>query len=86
MDRLKTSLKFVFASTVIASLMPQVFVIRAQDLVASDSVTGGASAFVFRESRKKPQAHLAGGHAFLNSSSRRATATRSHSQTADSNC
>ncbi len=33
----------------------------AQDLVATEELAGGSSVFVFRESRKKPQAKLAGG-------------------------
>ena len=33
------------------------------DLVPSDDINGGASVFVFRESRKKPQARGGGGPA-----------------------
>lgn len=35
--------------------------VAAQDLVATDGLASGSSAFVFRESSKKPQAFLAGG-------------------------
>lgn len=34
--------------------------VSAQDIVSSDDITGGASVFVFRQSRKKPQTKLAG--------------------------
>lgn len=33
--------------------------VRAQDLVATDDITSGSSVFVFKEGRKKPQAHRA---------------------------
>lgn len=39
--------------------------VNAQDLVASEDVGGGSSVFVFRESRKKPQARSASGRLVL---------------------
>jgi len=43
------------------SALPVGHPVAAQDLVATENVTGGSSVFVFRESRKKPQARGAGG-------------------------
>lgn len=75
--------RIVFSAGVVASLMPQSLVVRAQDLVATESITGGgASAFVFRESRKKPQPHLAGGSSFLGSDLEHAAAGRSNASIA----
>lgn len=50
---------------VLFSLMPQAAAVRAQDLVATESITGGGSAFVFRNGSKKPQASFGSAYAFL---------------------
>ncbi len=73
--------KFILAYVIVFSLMPQGIYVRAQDLVPTDSVGGGSSAFVFRESRKKPQAHFASANAFLGEGGgRTAAARKSNSQ------
>src|SRR5687767_12735194 len=48
-------LSFLFSPLVL--LKP----VHAQDLVATEDIAGGSSVFVFRESRKKPQARSGGG-------------------------
>jgi tetratricopeptide (TPR) repeat protein len=45
------------------AMLPAPVTVRAQDLVATENVAGGSSVFVFRESRKSPQARGAGGRA-----------------------
>lgn len=73
--------KFILAYVIVLSLMPQGIYVHAQDLVPTDSVGGGSSAFVFRESRKKPQAHFAVGNAFLGEAGgRKAAVRKSNSQ------
>lgn len=47
------------------SILPCPPTVKAQDLVATEDVASGSSVFVFRESRKKPQARSAGGRAVL---------------------
>lgn len=76
MSRLKLVAKIVFGYIVMLSLMPQAFIANAQDLVPNDSVGGGSSAFVFHGSRKKPQAHLGSGYAFLGVAGGRAAAVK----------
>jgi len=45
-----------FISIVVAvSVLTGSLSVMSQDIVAADDITGGASVFVFRESRKKPQ-------------------------------
>lgn len=44
--------------------MPFSTAVRAQDIIASDEITGGSSVFVFRQSRKKPQERSARAQAF----------------------
>src|SRR5437879_926308 len=58
-------IRFTFSIIIIVSAAGQSFFLRAQDLVASESMGGGGSAFVFRESRKQPQARYAGGRVYL---------------------
>ena len=50
---------------VLFSLMPQATAVRAQDLVATESIGGGGSAFVFRNGSKKPQASFGSAYSFL---------------------
>jgi tetratricopeptide (TPR) repeat protein len=68
MFRGKFLLNAVISVVTIASLNLGVFTLpaRAGDLVPSDDLTSGASVFVFRESRKKPQSRAGGG--FISSS------------------
>jgi tetratricopeptide (TPR) repeat protein len=59
-----------FISTVaIVSICTSSLSVLSQDIVASDDITGGASVFVFRESRKKPQ-EKAGGRMFRSAGGR----------------
>ncbi len=53
-----------------------------QDLIATEDITAGSSAFVFRESRKKPQSRAAGGQVARSASGRKASGVRSSAQIA----
>lgn len=57
----------------IAATLPVSRPVLAQDLIASEDLTGGSSAFVFRVSRKQPQAKLAGGRVAIGNSRKRAS-------------
>ena len=59
-------ISIVLSLTTFLSLLPLPRPARAQDLVATEDIAGGSSVFVFRESRKKPQARssVAGRSAF----------------------
>lgn len=70
------------AAAIVLSMMPQMSIVRAQDLVATDTITGGGSAFVFRGSSKKPQARFAGGYAFLGEGAGSVKAGRTSAQIA----
>lgn len=63
MSRGKQIIRSFFSLLALASLNSNILVVRATDLVPSDDLTNGASVFVFRDSRKKPQ-EKAGGAAF----------------------
>ena len=56
----RLSILLLLIST-LASLLPFPQTARAQDLVSSEDVASGSSVFVFRESRKKPQARSSSG-------------------------
>ena len=56
----KSFAKFFVSSVVSFSLLASTILVFPQDLVASDDVSGGASVFVFRKSRKEPQEKAAG--------------------------
>ena len=55
--------RFLITYSLIITSLPFAVPVNAQDLVASDDLTGGSSVFVFRESRKKPQERAASGKA-----------------------
>lgn len=55
--------------------------VRPQDLVATEDIAGGSSVFVFRESRKKPQARSGGAQAAMRFSGR-SRGVRTNSQIA----
>jgi superkiller protein 3 len=57
---IRRNLSLVISISAFLSILPCPGTINAQDLVATEDVTGGSSVFVFRESRKKPQAKSAG--------------------------
>src|SRR5436190_17192241 len=63
------------------SLLPFPRTVKAQDLVATEDISGGSSVFVFRESRKKPQAHAKGAGATFGVSAR-ARGARANTQIA----
>jgi len=72
----------VFLSFVLVTVMlPFPPTVAAQDLVASEELSGGSSVFVFRESRKKPQTRAGGGRVSL-AGGGKAKATRSAAQIA----
>jgi len=60
MLRVRRSLSLVLVVSTTLSLLPFPRTVWAQDLVSSEDVAGGSSVFVFRDSRKKPQARFAG--------------------------
>ena len=55
--------RYFLSAVALLSLAFPMLNLQAQDLVSNDDVTGGASVFVFRESRKKPQERGGGGSA-----------------------
>ena len=61
MFRSRRYLSLFLSLSAFFSILPNQRTVSAQDLVATENVTGGSSVFVFRESRKKPQARGAGG-------------------------
>ncbi|MEP6848044.1 MAG: tetratricopeptide repeat protein, partial [Acidobacteriota bacterium] len=54
-----TLIRIFLAFSLILSAMPYGTAVRAQDIIASDDISGGSSVFVFRQSRKKPQVRSA---------------------------
>ncbi len=58
---------FIYASLLLTIIPPENRV-HGQDLVASDSISGGSSVFVFHGSRKQPQARAGGGRVTVGSS------------------
>ncbi|MBC7899222.1 MAG: tetratricopeptide repeat protein [Saprospiraceae bacterium] len=60
MSRKNHIAKSIFASLLLFSMSFQSVPVYANDLVGSDDLAGGASVFVFRESRKKPQERAGG--------------------------
>lgn len=67
MFRSNQTAKTLFSLLVIASFTLAGLPVRATDLVPTDDLTGGASVFVFRESRKKPQEKAAAARSFRSS-------------------
>ena len=63
MRQLKAHLAFLLSISIFVSFLPSTRAVAAQDLVATEDISSGSSVFVFRESRKKPQARSAGGRA-----------------------
>ena len=82
MSRHRKYPSIAFAIAAILSIMPQMFFVNAQELVASDSIAGGSSAFVFRNSSKKPQARFGAAYAFLGEGAAKAKSGRSAAQIA----
>lgn len=65
---------FVVTFSIILSVLPLQRGVRAQDLVASESLSSGSSVFVFSQSRKKPQSRLAVGRIAIGAAARRVRA------------
>lgn len=87
MFSVRRKLSLFVSLSVFLSILPSQTKVTAQDLVATEDVGGGSSVFVFRESRKKPQARSGGGHAILGEglgggSFARARSARSNAQIA----
>ncbi len=61
MFKLSKEIRVFLIVAVFAATLPLPRQIQAQDLVPSEEFAGGASVFVFRESRKKPQSRAGGG-------------------------
>src|SRR5690606_6792464 len=57
----KISVTSLVVFSMLGMAIPASRPVSAQDLVTNDSLASGSSAFVFRESSKKPQAFLSGG-------------------------
>ena len=60
MFRSRSSVRVLASFIVTVSISASSILVFPQDLVASDDVSGGASVFVFRKSRKEPQEKAAG--------------------------
>ena len=73
--------KALFSLIAFFSISFQGIVVKATDIVATDDVVSGASVFVFRESRTKPQ-ERAGGTASLGGSRRRSYRDKVNTQIA----
>ncbi len=82
MRQLKVHLAFLLSISIFVSLFPSAQVVTAQDLVTTEEVGSGSSVFVFRESRKKPQARSAGGRAVRSEGSGRVGNSRAAGQIA----
>jgi hypothetical protein len=65
MTRRNRAIRTFISISLISSTLPFGTAVRAQDIVASDDITGGTSVFVFRESRKKPQERSAAAKAYI---------------------
>ena len=72
-------LSLVISISIYLTLFLPIPAVKAQDLVATDSLTGGSSVFVFHGSRKKPQAHAAAGRARGGESAGRSMGSRAAS-------
>lgn len=70
MRKTNHSIRLIVAALLILSVMPMPQSVGAQDLVATENLAGGSSVFVFRESRKRPQAKLAGGRVAIRTNAR----------------
>ncbi|MBK7393720.1 MAG: hypothetical protein IPI64_10545 [Chloracidobacterium sp.] len=57
---MKTNLSLLVIASFFFALLPLPSSVAAQDLVATDDIAGGSSVFVFRGSRKAPQARAGG--------------------------
>ncbi|MGB2752321.1 MAG: tetratricopeptide repeat protein [Pyrinomonadaceae bacterium] len=62
---MKTNLSLLVIASFFFALLPLPSSVAAQDLVATNDIAGGSSVFVFRGSRKAPQARAGGGKASL---------------------
>src|SRR4051812_19494376 len=65
---IKRLFSILVCSSLLLTFIPPQNQVHAQDLVASDSISGGSSVFVFHGSRKAPQARAGGGRVSVGSS------------------
>jgi tetratricopeptide (TPR) repeat protein len=65
MSRFTHAIRIFISFTFVFTTMIPAPMVRAQDIIASDDIAGGASVFVFRESRKKPQERSATARGFM---------------------
>lgn len=63
MKRASTFLSFIISFSILISAVPAATPFDGPDMVTSESISGGGSAFVFRDSRKKPQSGIGIGYA-----------------------
>lgn len=73
-------LRLFLSASIIFSTLPLPINVKAQDLVSTEDISGGSSVFVFRESRKKPQARSGGGRVKSRAAAGHARASRTNSQ------
>ncbi|HUR99663.1 MAG TPA: tetratricopeptide repeat protein [Pyrinomonadaceae bacterium] len=76
------SAKSFFSSILLISICFSGMLVFPQDIVASDDITGGASVFVFRKSRKAPQEKAAGRSVRAGSAKGRSSRNRYDTQLA----
>jgi len=81
MFRTNRTLKAFFSAIAFLSVILQGLPVRATDIVASEDVISGASVFVFRDSRKKPQ-ERAGGSVGVGTARKRTYRERMNAQAA----
>src|SRR5215203_3770241 len=74
--------KSFLSSSLLISICFSSVLVFPQDIVASDDITGGASVFVFRKSRKAPQEKAAGRTMRTSGSKRRSGGNRYDAQLA----
>src|SRR5215470_15454842 len=65
MTRNARAIRIFVSMSLILSSLPFGTAVRAQDIVASDDITGGTSVFVFRQSSKKPQERSSAARAYM---------------------
>ena len=82
MRQLRSYLAILLSISVFISLLPSAQVATAQDLVMTEDVGSGSSVFVFRESRKKPQAKTGAARVGVGQGAGRTGNTRSAAQIA----
>ncbi|MEO6589854.1 MAG: tetratricopeptide repeat protein, partial [Pyrinomonadaceae bacterium] len=78
----KVFTKFALTVVILSSINYRFVIVTAQDIVTSDDISNGASVFVFRESKKKPQVKLSSKNTFVAVRSNKNVQSRKNSQIA----